>query len=282
MKKTEKSSPKAFTLIELLVVIAIIALLAALLLPALAKARRAARRSQCEQNLKQDLYAFKVWEGDHSDKYPMALSTSSWGSQEQIYSASVNSATAGYGLTNVFDVMSNELNTPKILACPADLSPSGDGAAQTVVAVASFSIFADKNLSYFVQGDASDKYPKAILTGDRNIGAGAAIPGAALNTPATSMNMTSLTGLGNGGFGSLVTTIGTPNLPQTALHKRAFPPWAWTDADLHQDVGNLGMVDGSIQAATISGLVTAVTAPINARPPGPNPGVYTTIVVNMP
>ena len=57
--------------------------------------------------------------------------------------------------------MSNELITPKILYCPADLARA---------AATNWAGFGTNGLSYFVEGDASDKYPKMILIGDRNVG----------------------------------------------------------------------------------------------------------------
>jgi prepilin-type N-terminal cleavage/methylation domain-containing protein/prepilin-type processing-associated H-X9-DG protein len=252
MKRSVKST-KAFTLIELLVVIAIIAILAALLLPALAKAKRAARRAQCVTNLKQVGLAFKVWEGDHGDKYPMAVSTSGWGALESVSSAADCSTPLpplGYGLTNVFCVMSNEMNTPKILYCPTDLSKTAlpsDGltTAETckgpIATVATnWGGFRLQNLSYFVVGDAKDRFPKMILTGDRNIGWGAADS----STPATDMNMMNGPYAGDIGLG-----VKQPG---------KYPAWEWTDADLHQDAGNLGMADGSVQQSSLGGLNNAL------------------------
>jgi prepilin-type N-terminal cleavage/methylation domain-containing protein len=273
MKKIVKSSPKAFTLIELLVVIAIIAILAALLLPALAKAKKAARRTQCINNLKQTGLSFKVWEGDHGDKYPTAVSTAKWGAMECIYSQQGGGAPAGYGVTNVFCVMSNELSTPKNLYCPSDISAASPMSSSTVMGVATnWSGFGPGNLSYFVEGNASDKYPKMMLIGDRNIGyldVNNAPIGTGVNfgtVPAGPMNMM-------GGAYANANVSGM--VPQPAIKAIG---WAWTDADIHQDAGNLGMTDGSAQQASLRGLANAINDTINAR------GSLTTknIILNMP
>jgi prepilin-type N-terminal cleavage/methylation domain-containing protein len=270
MKRSVKYT-KAFTLIELLVVIAIIAILAALLLPALAKAKKAARRAQCATNIKQVDLAFHVWEGDHGDKYPMAVSTSAWGAMEHVASTANDTAPypAGYGLTNVFCVMSNELSTPKILNCPSDTSkttqPSDAVFTQTGIqatVATNWAAFGPRNLSFFIEGDAKDRFPKMILTGDRNIGK----TGAAAGVPATAMDMV------NGPY------CGSPGLPG-GIKSSSFPYWEWTDADLHQDAGNLGMVDGSVQQSSLGGVNNSLNDTKSAWQGG---GMVPNMIFNMP
>jgi prepilin-type processing-associated H-X9-DG protein len=151
MNSTTRSSRKAaFTLVGLLVIIAVLGILAAMLLPALASAKRKAQRINCINNLKQDGLAFRLWEGDNGDKYPMAVSTNKGGTME--FAESGNTF-------RHFQVMSNELNTPKILVCPED----------NRVPAASFARLQNKNISYFVGLDAADVRPQMLLTGDRNV-----------------------------------------------------------------------------------------------------------------
>jgi prepilin-type processing-associated H-X9-DG protein len=149
MNSSIRSSRKAaFTLVGLLVIIAVLAILAALLLPALARAKQKAQRINCINNLKQDGLAFRLWSGDNGDKYPMAVSTSKGGTKEY----------AGDVFRN-FQVMSNELSTPKILVCPED----------NRTAAASFTRLQNQNISYFVGLDAEETRPQMLMTGDRNV-----------------------------------------------------------------------------------------------------------------
>ncbi len=70
-----------FTFVVLLVIIVVLALLAAMLLPALTGAHDRARRIQCVNNLKQCGLAFRIWEGEHDDKYPMEVPMAKGGTE---------------------------------------------------------------------------------------------------------------------------------------------------------------------------------------------------------
>src|ERR1041385_3417250 len=144
--------PVAFTVIELLVVIAIIGVLALILLPLLAKQRNLSRRICCNCNLKQVGLSFKQWALDNTNFYPMTLSTNFGGTKEWI--------PTGNAFPH-FDVMSNELNTPLILACPNDFERTSARSFGPTLS--------NSNVSYFVGVDADDTNPQMFLAGDRNL-----------------------------------------------------------------------------------------------------------------
>jgi type II secretory pathway pseudopilin PulG len=145
-----RSSRHGFTLVGLLVILAVIAILAAMLLPALASAKGKAQRINCVNNLKQCGLAFRIWEGDQSDRYPMGVSTNQGGTKE---------LDTGANTFRHFQVMSNELSTPRILICPSDTRMAADN----------FIRLKNQNVSYFVSLVATDEYPDRFLDGDRNI-----------------------------------------------------------------------------------------------------------------
>jgi len=143
---------QALTLLEALVVVFLLSMLAVALLPALIRPPQSRGHLNCVNNLKQIGLAFRIWEGDNNDKYPMAVSATNGGAME--------AAIRGNPMA-VFQVMSNELSTPKILVCPAD---------QRRWPAPSFSTpLSSSNISYFISLDSSETNPQDVLTGDDNL-----------------------------------------------------------------------------------------------------------------
>jgi len=143
---------QAMTLFEVLVVIAALVVLAAMLLPALSQPRRRSRIN-CINDIHQIGLAYKSWASDNNDKYPMEVSTANGGAMEL--------AMRGIAYAN-FQVMSNELSTPKVLICPQDTNriTAKDFAAD----------FNNTKISYFVGLDATcTGNPQRVLSGDNNL-----------------------------------------------------------------------------------------------------------------
>jgi prepilin-type processing-associated H-X9-DG protein len=206
-----------------------------MLLPALARAKARAQRINCVNNLKQVGVSFRTWALDNSDQYPMKVPLINGGAADDIGYRVLGGVGTGAspgtrGVMRVFEVMSNELSTPKILFCPAEadgprqvastFSPSINNTANTVP------FTNDCNVSYFIGVDAVDTFPQMFLDGDHNVGSSATA-----NPPPTALQW----GTAPQSFSVSLGTNFTLN---------AGPGWV---DNMHAKQGNIGLADGSVQ-----------------------------------
>src|ERR1051325_2523528 len=151
--KTRTCRQGGLSLVEALLVLATIALLIVIGIPAVGRAKVRSSRISCVCHLKQVGLAYRIWSNDHGDQFPFA-------------STNADSSLAFANSPQVFRhyaLMSNELNTPKILVCLVD---------QKRTAATDFGTLSNTNLSYFVGLDAREDSPNSLLSGDRNITGG--------------------------------------------------------------------------------------------------------------
>jgi hypothetical protein len=114
---------------------------------------RKAQHITCVNNLKQIGLAFRLWEGDHGDQYPFNVSTNAGGTLEFCVVGK-----DGFDRNTFlhFQVMSNELSTPKLLICPQDRSKK---------AATNWTSLGPENITYRLRSgrNVSEANPRAIL-----------------------------------------------------------------------------------------------------------------------
>lgn len=137
---------------EVSVVIVILVIVAAVFLPVLMKPKRTHGRISCANNLKQIWLSSRIWAADNRDLFPMQVSVADGGAMELAATGNVAA---------VFQVMSNELNSPRVLSCPDDAQHPG---------TASFTNLNATNISYFVGLDIGTNFSwNRLFCGDANL-----------------------------------------------------------------------------------------------------------------
>jgi len=157
------SSRRAFSSVDLLMIVLALAAIIFVILPRMAKTHAHSAKLSCTNHLKQIGLVYRIWAIDNGNKFPMSVSATNGGTMEL----------AGNGvLWPTFAVMSNELNTPKLLICPKESNPKRVMAttfARSVPSGQPGQPFAgDTNVSYFIGLEADETQPNTILSGDDN------------------------------------------------------------------------------------------------------------------
>lgn len=185
-------------------IIGIIAVVFVVLLPTMMRPRQR-HKASCVNQLKQTSLCFKQWALDNNDKFPMQVSVTNGGTMELVRQGNV--------FAN-FLVMSNELNTPKVLICLAETEKRRLTATtfgnRPIPGQIPFTN--NNNTSYFVGVDAEDAKPQMLLVGDSHF------------------------------------ALGGRRVPPGLMRLGTNSPVSWPRPirDRHERGGNIGLSDGSV------------------------------------
>src|SRR5881394_1401220 len=201
-------------------VVAALGFLGVIALPLFAVARAESDRASCFNNVRKIGRAVEMWAEEREGQPPWRTYVTRGGTRPD---AGTKAGNAWFEFT----ALSNELVTPRILACPAD---DGVRVASEFTTVSSGGYMATGlralATSYLISLDNSRAAPDFLLAGDRNI----------------QMN----------GIRACVNGISNAD----ALFDAYFPP-GWTNA-VHGQNGNILRADGRVEFVGLAGLKTAL------------------------
>lgn len=159
-KKPHRPPALGFSRCDVLALTAGLLALTTVGLSAVGGSRRATDLAACVNNLRQIGRAFQLWGHDHNDDRPTWTPLSEGGVKGH--------PLAGNAWLQ-FSWISNELASPRILACPSDerrvakdFGNSADGGFLN-------SGYRNNAVSYFIGSDATKLLPVSFVSGDRNV-----------------------------------------------------------------------------------------------------------------
>ena len=187
----------AFSRLELAIIVLVVVLITFVALSMRKAVRLHADPVECGSNLTHLGLALRLWANDHEDKFPTMVSTNLGGSLEH--------AETGRVFRHYLS-LSNQLESPLKLVCPADSrQASQDWASLT-----------NANVSYFLSLDAVDRDGGMVWIGDRHLESHPARTGSLLVlTPTASVHWgPTLHGemVGKVMVDGVVHSVGTPEL----------------------------------------------------------------------
>ena len=150
----------AFTRVELCACLAAGALLVLFTLPALATSQSRGQVAQCLNNLRQMGRAVQMWASDFEGQTPWRTPVANGGLLPAAGSLRAALAWSEY----LF--LSNQLSTPRILACPAE---RGKLIASDFSELALNPLFRNNAVSYLLNLETFVDDPQGLLFGDRNV-----------------------------------------------------------------------------------------------------------------
>jgi prepilin-type processing-associated H-X9-DG protein len=205
----------AFTRLELFSSLAAAALFTTIIVPALANSNSRSDRVVCLNNLRQIGVAYTQFGLEHNDLPPWWVRTAEGGNSDYPAGSIPGLLTRNTSYVQ-FSVLSNSLDSPRVLADPADMRRDLNPARFWNFAVQGGLYHVNhrqRAISYFIGLDATFRTATAILAGDRNM----AVAGS-------------------------VNSCSSGIAPTSQAHPESF----WTN-DVHGLSGNLLFYDGSVR-----------------------------------